>query len=234
MPTSWPRRSSAASGSRRQPAAIQARLRHLRALLRPERARRRQAAALRRVTAYRAGPPAGAPTPVSLGWSGSGCPSGFGALQVLDGVDFQVGRGEAVGIVGPNGAGKTTLLNVLAGRSRPARVRCISAARTSPRMRPEQRCRLGDRAGVPDPAPLRRHDGARERPRRARRYGAGLGRGGAPTTAVDRGARALRADRRSPTGAPRAWGCCTASDSSSHGRSRPTRRCCCSTRSAAG
>jgi branched-chain amino acid transport system ATP-binding protein len=39
----------------------------------------------------------------------------YGELVVLDGVDFTVGAGEAVGIVGPNGAGKTTLLSVLAG-----------------------------------------------------------------------------------------------------------------------
>ncbi len=44
----------------------------------------------------------------------------FGALAALDGVDFAVGSGEAVGIVGPNGAGKTTLLNVLAGTIRPS------------------------------------------------------------------------------------------------------------------
>ncbi|HKI93302.1 MAG TPA: ABC transporter ATP-binding protein [Gaiellaceae bacterium] len=43
----------------------------------------------------------------------------FGALVVLDGVDFSVGVDEAVGIVGPNGAGKTTLLNVFAGSLRP-------------------------------------------------------------------------------------------------------------------
>ena len=43
----------------------------------------------------------------------------FGALVVLDGVDFAVARDESVGIVGPNGAGKTTLLNVLAGSLRP-------------------------------------------------------------------------------------------------------------------
>ena len=43
----------------------------------------------------------------------------FGALVVLDGVDFSVGADEGVGIVGPNGAGKTTLLNVLAGTHRP-------------------------------------------------------------------------------------------------------------------
>jgi branched-chain amino acid transport system ATP-binding protein len=39
----------------------------------------------------------------------------FGALAVLQDVDFELGADEAVGIVGPNGAGKTTLLNVLAG-----------------------------------------------------------------------------------------------------------------------
>ena len=44
----------------------------------------------------------------------------FGALAALDGVNFAVGPGDAVGIVGPNGAGKTTLLNVLAGAVTPS------------------------------------------------------------------------------------------------------------------
>lgn len=44
----------------------------------------------------------------------------FGALQVLEQLDFSVGADEAVGIVGPNGAGKTTLLNVLAGAHAPS------------------------------------------------------------------------------------------------------------------
>ncbi|MFN3494506.1 MAG: ABC transporter ATP-binding protein [Hydrogenophaga sp.] len=39
----------------------------------------------------------------------------FGRLQVLHGVDLQLRRGEALGVVGPNGAGKTTLFGVLAG-----------------------------------------------------------------------------------------------------------------------
>jgi branched-chain amino acid transport system ATP-binding protein len=43
----------------------------------------------------------------------------FGALTVLDHVDFVVGDGEAIGIVGPNGAGKTTLMNVLSGTYAP-------------------------------------------------------------------------------------------------------------------
>lgn len=45
----------------------------------------------------------------------SGVSKRFGALAVLDGVDFSLRADEAVGIVGPNGAGKTTLLNVLSG-----------------------------------------------------------------------------------------------------------------------
>ena len=45
----------------------------------------------------------------------SGVTKHFGALQVLHGVDLQVRRGEALGVVGPNGAGKTTLFGVLAG-----------------------------------------------------------------------------------------------------------------------
>lgn len=44
----------------------------------------------------------------------------FGANKVLDGVDFKVRGGEAVGVVGPNGAGKTTLLAALSGSLRVA------------------------------------------------------------------------------------------------------------------
>jgi branched-chain amino acid transport system ATP-binding protein len=39
----------------------------------------------------------------------------FGALRVLQGLDLQVRRGEALGVVGPNGAGKSTLFGVVAG-----------------------------------------------------------------------------------------------------------------------
>jgi branched-chain amino acid transport system ATP-binding protein len=67
----------------------------------------------------------------------------FGALVVLDGVDFSVGRGDSVGIVGPNGAGKTTLLNVLAGSLRPngGRVELKGVDVTSAGA--AKRCRLG-------------------------------------------------------------------------------------------
>ena len=67
----------------------------------------------------------------------------YGDLTVLDGVDFSVGRSEAVGIVGPNGAGKTTLLNVLAGSVRPNAGTVMFAGNDITRLRPERRCRKG-------------------------------------------------------------------------------------------
>jgi len=42
-------------------------------------------------------------------------PSAAGPVNILSGMDLEVGQGEAVGIVGPSGSGKTTLLMVLAG-----------------------------------------------------------------------------------------------------------------------
>src|SRR2546430_17693208 len=73
----------------------------------------------------------------------------FGALVVLDGVDFGVAAGEAVGIVGPNGAGKTTLLNVLAGSLRPNAGRVELAGGGRAKHGAPEGCRAG--IGPPDP-----------------------------------------------------------------------------------
>jgi len=43
----------------------------------------------------------------------------FNALQVLKGIDMEIGRGEIVSIVGPSGAGKTTFLQILGTLDKP-------------------------------------------------------------------------------------------------------------------
>ena len=46
-------------------------------------------------------------------------PSAAGPVNILSGIDLDIGAGESVGIVGPSGSGKTSLLMVLAGLERP-------------------------------------------------------------------------------------------------------------------
>ena len=44
-----------------------------------------------------------------------GIEAGYGAIQVLKGIDLEVEKGEIVTLIGANGAGKTTLLSVISG-----------------------------------------------------------------------------------------------------------------------
>lgn len=43
-----------------------------------------------------------------------------GAVNILRGVDFEVGAGETIGLIGPSGSGKTSLLMTIAGLERPS------------------------------------------------------------------------------------------------------------------
>jgi capsular polysaccharide transport system ATP-binding protein len=42
-----------------------------------------------------------------------------GQVRVLQDIDFQVGRGESVGVLGRNGAGKSTLIRIISGAEKP-------------------------------------------------------------------------------------------------------------------
>ena len=74
---------------------------------------------------------------------GEGLTKSFGALMVLEGVDFSVSAGEAVGVVGPNGAGKTTLLSLLVGAHAPTRGRVRFLGEDVTSVSTAERCRRG-------------------------------------------------------------------------------------------
>ncbi|MET8150634.1 ABC transporter ATP-binding protein [Actinoplanes sp. NPDC049668] len=50
----------------------------------------------------------------------TGLSGGYGAIQVLFGVDLAVAAGETVALCGPNGVGKSTLVRMVAGLNRPS------------------------------------------------------------------------------------------------------------------
>ena len=154
----------------------------------------------------------------------------FGALVVLDDVDFELGSGEAVGIVGPNGAGKTTLLNVLAGALQPnaGSVRFRGADVT--RRDAADRCRLGVARAHQVPRPF---GGMTVFENVFVAASSGGGRRGAQTySACIDVARASAACSRSRTVAQRLSASSTASAWSWPAPSRPNPRSCSWTRSA--
>ena len=116
--------------------------------------------------------------------SGRGLTKRYGALVVLDGVDFDVRAGEAVGIVGPNGAGKTTLLNALAGSVPLSAGRVEVGGADVTGLGPDQRCRRGVGRAHQIPRPF----GAMttlENVLVGASYGAGLGRDAAYRRSIE-------------------------------------------------
>jgi len=50
----------------------------------------------------------------------SGLEKSFGSVRVLQGIDLDMARGEAIGLIGENGAGKSTLMNIVSGSLQPS------------------------------------------------------------------------------------------------------------------
>jgi branched-chain amino acid transport system ATP-binding protein len=67
----------------------------------------------------------------------------FSGVTAIDGLSFDVGAGELLGIIGPNGAGKTSVLNAINGFYRPQAGRIVFAGRDISRLAPHERARLG-------------------------------------------------------------------------------------------
>jgi len=91
------------------------------------------------------GPPVQAP----LGGEGSavlvgeGIDAGYGAVQVLFGVDLALGSGQVLALLGTNGAGKSTVLRVLAGLLRPTAGRVLVGGEDVTTLPPAERVRRG-------------------------------------------------------------------------------------------
>ncbi len=67
----------------------------------------------------------------------------FGDLTAVDGLSFEVKKGEVFGLLGPNGAGKTTIINMLVGVLKPDSGEIGIAGFTDP-TRPEVRKSIGN------------------------------------------------------------------------------------------
>jgi branched-chain amino acid transport system ATP-binding protein len=75
--------------------------------------------------------------------SGRGVTKTFGALKAVWEVDFEVKKGEILGIIGPNGAGKTTLLSMINGTLQLTRGRIFFKEQMISGLRPFRIAELG-------------------------------------------------------------------------------------------
>ena len=69
--------------------------------------------------------------------------SGYGRLEILQGVSLSVPAGAIVGVIGPNGAGKSTLLKTIFGYLAPLAGRITLDERSLVRLRPDEILRIG-------------------------------------------------------------------------------------------
>ncbi len=67
----------------------------------------------------------------------------YGGVQILHGVEMNLGEGEVVGVVGPNGAGKSSLLRAICGLTRPSAGEISFEGRLLRGLAPEEIARLG-------------------------------------------------------------------------------------------
>lgn len=67
----------------------------------------------------------------------------FGSFRAIDGLSFELKKGEALGILGPNGAGKSTLFNLISGDYRPTEGAIFFDNREITGLPPYVRCHLG-------------------------------------------------------------------------------------------
>ncbi len=67
----------------------------------------------------------------------------FGGLRAVSSLDFEIRKGEIVGLIGPNGSGKTTLFNLISGLYRPDAGRLVFKGREITGKPPHAIARMG-------------------------------------------------------------------------------------------
>lgn len=67
----------------------------------------------------------------------------FGKVQAVHDLNFEVQKGEILGIMGPNGAGKTTLFNLISGEIKPDTGHIFFEGEDVAQTRTHKKCRMG-------------------------------------------------------------------------------------------
>ncbi|MEX2248119.1 MAG: ABC transporter ATP-binding protein [Parvibaculum sp.] len=68
-----------------------------------------------------------------------GLHAGYGAMEILHGIDLIVGAGQSLCLVGPNGAGKSTVLHSIFGFTKITAGRVVAGARDVTRLSPSEK-----------------------------------------------------------------------------------------------
>lgn len=67
----------------------------------------------------------------------------FGGIRAVNGVSFDVRKGEILGLIGPNGSGKSTLFNCILGQLKPTRGHCEINGKSTDGVRPASLSLMG-------------------------------------------------------------------------------------------
>jgi branched-chain amino acid transport system ATP-binding protein len=80
----------------------------------------------------------------------------FGGFTAVDGISFELAKGEILGLIGPNGSGKSTTFNVIAGLYAPTSGSVSLEGREIGGLPPNRICKLGIARTFQIPRPFRK------------------------------------------------------------------------------